>query len=295
MTDPHLHRFRRGRATTVPATFAAVALFHLAVSLPAASAQSVDRILADALAAHEARLAGIRDVTIVQQVMGFPATVYMVKETVGGAPVLVPRSVGIGGPGISIDSQELGGTALSDAGQFFSDDWRSRWTLLGRGEVDGRATWRLQLTNFEGLNWTPPAPGQSNPFTPERMVLDLEADRYVPLRLEIAGTSRDGGQSRPASMVAHFQDYRTVSGFLHPFLIRMEVDMAATGMSEAELAEARAQLEALRSQLDQMPEGMRAMLQAQLDNLQRTASGDRAEIEIRTTDVRVNQGPPPGA
>lgn len=55
-----------------------------------AAAQSADEILEEALRLHEARLADVEDLTVVQEVMGSRTTVYFEKKTRDGHPMLVP-------------------------------------------------------------------------------------------------------------------------------------------------------------------------------------------------------------
>ncbi|GEM_PF-610738 len=275
----------------------ALALSALGLSmLPATlSAQSPQQILQRALDAHEARLASVDDLTIRQEVLGFPSVVFMEKEMVDGRPVLRSRSVDAAGIPGGMDPGDLTGELWSDPVGMFGEAL-DRWSMEGSGSVDGRATWNLVLTDFEGLEWDATIPGEDAPFAPGSIRLELEQDRYIPLRMSLEGAVVDGGESRPVSVDVHFSDYRTVNGYLHPFLSILEVDLAQAGLSAEEVAQARAGLDELRRQLESIPEAQRAMMEQmmgdQIRMLENALSGERIQIELRVLDLQVNAGPP---
>jgi hypothetical protein len=126
-------------------------------------AQSAGQILEQALERHEERLSGVEDLTLRQEVLGFPTTAYMVKEMVGGRPILSTRSVDVGGAGI--DAGELSGDLWGDPGRLY-EEWGSRWSLEGQATVAGVSAWRLSLTNFEGLDFPDPCRGRISPSNP---------------------------------------------------------------------------------------------------------------------------------
>ena len=267
-----------------------------AIALPTLlSAQSPEQILQQALDAHEARLAGITDLTIRQEVLGFPSVVFMEKEMVDGRPVLRSRSVDAPGIPGGVDPGDVTGELWSDPVGMFGAAL-DRWSLEGAGSVEGRATWNLVLTDFEGLEWDATIPGEDAPFAPRSIRLELEQDRHIPLRMSLEGAVVDGGESRPVSVDVRLSDYRTVNGYLHPFLSVLEVDLAQAGLSEQEVAQARAGLEELRRQLETMPEAQRAMMEQmmgdQIRMLENALSGERIQIELRVLDLQVNAGPP---
>jgi hypothetical protein len=76
---------------------------------------------------------------------------------------------------------------------------------------------------------------------------------------------------------------------------------AAMGVSDADMAEARKQLDEMKKQMDQMPEAQRAMMEGMLR--QQTAAmeqmlggggGSGMTIEMRVKRLDVNTGPPGG-
>lgn len=283
------------RAFLLPAVL--VALIPLLAPSPV-TAQSAGEILTRAMEAHEVRLAGIDDLVIEQEIMGFSATTYMVKEDVDGRPVLRTRST----TGIPTGAGEMDPGDV--AGEIWADPWGvykdgiERWTMEGEGSVDGSPTWRLGLTDFEGLDWNATVPGQDAPFEPRRLLVEVEKERLIPLELEVEGEVMDGGELRPLALQMRFTDYREVEGYLHPFLMTMELDMAAAGVSADDAARARNGLEELQRQLEEMPDSQRQMVEQmmgeQLRAFEGMLAGEGLQVELRVTDLRVNGGPPGG-
>jgi len=260
------------------------------------SAQSAQEILAQALELHDARLAGVDDVTVTQEVMGIPMTSYMVREVVDGRAVLRPHSTRT--PGFEGDMD------FDAAEAFWADPWElyesaaDRWVLEGSGAVDGRSTWSLRISDFEGLDLDLGMPGNAGSFELGHMAMEMDRELLVPLRISFEGDVRDGGQPRPVSMELHFSDYRDVEGYLHPFVTSIDLDLASSGISEEELAQAQAGMAELQRQLEQMPEAqremVRGMMQEQLQAMEAVLAGEGVEVELRVLDLQVNNGPPAG-
>lgn len=260
-------------------------------------AQTAEQVLSQALDRYEQRMAGVQDVTIQQEVMGFSSTVYLVRETVDGRAVLRPRTVQAAA-GVEMDPTEDLSEVWADPGALF-DEHAHRWTLEGESTVGDRPAWRLELTDFTGIDWAETAPGQDEPFEPTRMVIELDRERFVPLTMLMEGEVLDAGEAHPVRVNVRFEDYREVDGYLHPFRTVTETDLAETGLSPEEVAEAQQALEELREHLRGMPEEQRRMMESamgdQLQQLERMAAGDGFEVEVVVTDLRVNAGPPGGA
>jgi len=291
---------RQGRQ--VPRAIAPAGRFGLGLAflgvaaIPAALAgQAPGDILQRALAAHETRLSGVDDLTIRQEVLGFPSVIFMEKEMVDGRPVLRSRSVDAAGIPGGMDPGDMTGELWSDPVGLFGDAL-DRWTLEGTGSAEGRPTWQLSLTDFEGLSWDATIPGEDAPFHPRSIWLELEQDRHIPLHMALEGEVVDGTERRPVSVEVRFSDYQEVNGYLHPFLSVLEVDLAQAGLSAEEVAQARAGLDELRRQMESIPEAQRAMMEQmmgdQIRMLENALSGERIQLELRVLDLQVNTGPP---
>lgn len=275
---------------TVLAVAAAAALLG---ALPIA-AQSVNQIFEEVIARDAARLAGVNDLTIVQEVMGLPTTIRMVKEMVDGRPVLRVHSAEAGLLG-GVGADQMGSSAWTDIGGYYAEA-ADRWRLEGRGEVDGRSTHRLLLDDLEGLDIQPPVPSDEVAMTFQSLEMELDEERLVPLRMTMVGEVIEDGAARPATIVVTMSDYREVDGYLHPFLTVMETDMASAGVTPEQAEQARQGIEEMRRQLEQVPEAQRQMIEQmlgpQMEMMQNMLQGDRLRLELRVTELRVNAGLP---
>jgi hypothetical protein len=280
------------RALSTVVVWTAVAGGLLVLAPERAEAQTARDILARALEANTSRLAGIENLTIRQDVMGMSMVTYLEKEMVDGYPVLWPRQVGAMGMEMEDDSWEF----LTNPRDLYGRS-AEHWTLEGRGSVDGRATWRLSIEgkDIPGMD-EDPWDDDDALFEAGRMIMDLDQERLVPLRIEIDGLQgTETGGTVPMSMVMSFSDYREVQGYLHPFLMVMEMTMGE-GADPAELAEAREQWAEFQRQMEQMPPEQRRMMEEmmgdQIRMFEGMVSGDPVRSEIRVTELLVNRGPP---
>jgi hypothetical protein len=282
-------------STLAMALWTALGAGLLALVPERAEAQSAREIMARALDENSRRLAGIENLTMRIEAMGISMTTYLEKEMVDGYPVLWPREVGGMGMGLEIDEEPW--EFLTNPRDMYGGA-AEHWVLEGRGSVEGRATWRLSIdgANIPGIadaDWG----DDEAVFEAGRMVMEMDQERLVPLRMEIEGIQEmEGGRSVPMSIAMTFSDYREVGGYLHPFLTVMEVTMGEGGMDPAELAEARRSLEEFQRQLEQMPPEQRRMMEEmmgeQIRAFEGMLSGEPMLTEVRVTEILVNQGPP---
>ena len=285
-----LHPGRGKRTSVVFVALAVLASLH--GPAPSLHGQNAQEILAQAMERYEQNLAGVENITVRQEVMGVETTAYMVRGTVGGHSILQPMEVDA--TGAEVDPLEEVGDLWASPHELYVS-LADRWTMEGRGTVDGRETWLLSLSDPEALDWDMPT-GPAGGFTPERVELELAVDDLVPLAMRISGQGTASGGPQSFGMQIRFSDYRTVSGYLHPFLISLETDGAAPGVSEAEMEEARRGLAELEREMENMPEAQRAMMERmmgdQIQMLREMVEGGGLQLEIRVTDLQVNAGPP---
>lgn len=301
MDRPRRTPFARAARTGFPFALPALGVLIAATLLPAgaAQAQSAREILTRALEANNERLSGVENVTIRQEAMGMATTTYLEKEILDGHHVLRPRQVEAGGMNLEMDD---------DPWELWSDpralyvDMVDHWVLEGAGSVDGRSTWRLSLDgqHLRDAEWDEPDMGDDGEFDVDRVLLELDQDRLVPLGMELDGTMRDGGQSRPMSMSISLGDYREVQGYLHPFLTVVESDLGGdSGFTEEEIAEARQAMEEYRRALEEAPPAQREMMERmmgdRMEMFEEMLAGEGIRIEMRVQEVLVNRGPPGGS
>lgn len=278
---------------------AAFALSLTAVAtLPSpANGQSAADLMRGAMDAQAARLAGVNDVTLTQDIMGMSVGVYMEKRTLGGTPVLVPVSTIMAGQVSPIPQDDM----AADWANPFQQAWVDRVRLEGPEQVDGRSVRILVMDDFTGLEM-PRMPGQTDratDFRPKSMRFSLDDD-YLIRKMEMdAEAVRDDGTAAPLHLIVYMEDYREVDGYLHPFRTRT-ITEGMLGAANVDQEELRAQLEAMRGQIASAPEAQRGMMERmmgpQLERLQAMLSSEEGEMEMTmvVTDLKVNAGPPGG-
>lgn len=254
----------------------------LMLSAATAAAQSADEVIRAAYEHHEKRMAGIDNYTVVQQVMGVEAVSYYEKQLVDGRSVY--RLVETSG----MENSE------EDIGEFYYgfSKIEGRARRLGNERVEDRETHVLEVTDFSGLDFF----DQQDGFKPKQAKFYIDTEDYIIRRIWIDGEVERNGSMQAATADISLEDYRTVEGMLHPFLMRMKVSGATAGLSEEELAEARKSLEEYRKQLAEMPESQRKMVEnmmgEQIEQLEQLVESGDIEMSITVTELKVNEGPP---
>lgn len=262
----------------------------------AADAQSAQDIVQRVLDASERRMAGVENLTLRQDVMGVSTTTYMIKEEVDGYPVLRPHSVDA--MGVDVDLMEDSWDVWADPRSMYGPTM-DQWVLEGTGNVDGHETWRLSLSDLELLDWDDEEMWEEDAiFEADRLLLEVDRERLVPLRMEIEGEVQDEGGPKPVRMVMSFSDYRTVQGYMHPFLTVVEMDMGAAGLSDEEVREAREAMAEFQRELENMPPAQREMMERmmadQMEMFEQMLAGEGIRVEMQVTELLVNRGPPSG-
>ena len=247
-------------------------------------AQEGGEIMQTALDRYVERTEGVNDYTITYSgVMGSgEITTYFEKEMVDGFPVFRP---------VSVEGFE------NESGGF--DPYRKfpeiaeRADYEGTEEVDGIDAHVVSIDDFEGLDVSPPNPGQGD-FEPERMTLWIDGSDWLIRRMRIEGIAEIEGDEKPLTMVASLRDYRTVEGMPFPYetAITVEGALAASGMSDEEAAETRQKLEDMREQLANMPEEQREMMERlmgpQIEQLEEMVGSGTFEMTLEVKDLQVN-------
>jgi hypothetical protein len=246
-----------------------------------AVAQDAEEIINAAIERYEQRMAGVENYTLVQEVMGFETTSYYEKQTVDGRTMY--QMVGA----YTDDSQDNMGEMYNG---FLEVAGRAKFS--GNEKVEGHDTYVLAVDDFSGLSFY----SEDDDFKPKKGLFYLDTSEYVIRRIEMEGTVERDGKSQPATADMYFEDYRSVEGMLHPFLIQMNISGVTSGMSEEEVEKARKDLEEMRKQMDEMSESQRKMMESmmgpQIEKLEEMLNSGSIEMSVAVKELRVNQGPP---
>lgn len=171
---------------------------------------------------------------------------------------------------------------------------KARSRVVGQDTLGGRPAIILEADN---LNRVDSFDGRE--FTAERLRLWLDADRKVPLRMQIEGVISEGNESRPVTIQRDDSDYRTIPGcgdLYRPFSSVMRLSGMLSPAEQAELQQAQAQMADLDQQLAAMPPAQRDMIMQQmgpqLKMIENMARGGGIEVVTEVVELRCNAGLP---
>lgn len=263
--------------------------------------QSAADILNRTLETYEHRMEGIDNYTLVQEVMGMESVMYFEKEIAGGRPVVHLKHLTVAGR-----SMNTAGDAEKGWDQFYAmvPEFASHAHYLGRDEVQGFPVHVVEVRDLHELDFIDVPQPDDAEFRWDTAKLFIDSDLWVVRRAEIAGQVTKNGQSHDVTSVTDLKDYRDVHGMLHPFLVTVQMQGlgAAVGASDADVAEARKQLDEMKKQIDQMPEAQRAMMEqmlrqqtAAMEQMLGGGGGNGMTVEMRVKRLDVNTGPPGGS
>ena len=275
-------------AATVAPLAVVVAPVAVVMTATPVAAQTGPDIMRSMMERQLARLAGIENLLIEQEVMGVSTTLYLVKETVNGQPTLVPRMNIVGGEAMPI-SGDVPLSGWSGSPEFYVQ-WADRFELDGSAEVNGHPAYRLALTDFSGIDLGSP-PGQSMAMRPSSATLYLDQADLVPLQLEIEMEVDLPFGGQPAKFMLVLDDYEDVAGYLHPLKSLMSWDglMNLIGNGQ-DAADVQQQLADLEERIRDASPAQRIMLQRMLAPLREMLAGE--PVETNVTRLQANVDPP---
>lgn len=270
-------------------TLAWLVLSTLSASPAVVAGQDAREILRTALQRYEERVADIDDYTVIEDIDGMRASIRFEKEMVDGHPVFRARVLP-GGDLQAVPGGDRQQAARSPA--IFAEIRDVRVT--GSETLDGRPVWVLEVPDAGQLGL-----GGSG-FTPSTLEIHLDQERYVPLRMRLAGRMDAEGQSHDVTMVTRLEDYRDVQGLLHPFRTTVTVEGLMGGMSDADRGEMQDEMQRMQEQLASLPPEQRSMMEQQMRNMpqmrqimemmEAQSAGKDLEMTIQVQEVRVNEG-----
>jgi hypothetical protein len=267
----------------------------LLVLAPAALAQSAEEVMREALARYESEMAGIRDYTLTQEVIGNEVTTYA-ERTEGGGPLAYTYFVVT--PGGLYDTSEGEGHATANNPFLMLDRVADEARYVGKEDVGGVRSHVLAVDDFGDIAREAGAipPQADGEFDIDEATFYLGTDDYRLRKMTMEGTMTNDGRTSPVRFETVFSDFRTVDGFTTPFRTEMTMRGMEGQMSDAEREDARRQLEEARKQMEQMPPAQRQMMERmmgdQLEKLEQMLGGEGFAMEIVVTDVAVNTGRP---
>jgi hypothetical protein len=172
---------------------------------------------------------------------------------------------------------------------------KSSSRIAGRETVGGRQAIIIESVDINHVQ----AIEGGGQFTTRNLRLAVDAEKNVPLRMEVQGVMTQGGESRDVTMVREDSDYRTVPGcgsMYKPFRSVMRMAGMMSEEEKAQMRQAQAQMADMEKQLAAMPPEQREMVMRQMGpqmKMMKSMSADGGmEIETSVTELRCNAGLP---
>lgn len=249
-----------------------------------AAGQSAAEVVDDALQRFEQRMEGVRDYTVVQEVMGFESSTTYERRTVDGHTVFLPRETeGSEAATQTPESYQAMLTALGDRG-----------THDGTESVEGVDCHLLTLEDFSGDAFQDLAPPEAEgEWTPERLRFWIDRDELLPRKMTMEGTVTTEQGSRPVTLTALLRDYREVDGVVHPFRTEVRTEGLTPSMSPEERARMEASMEKLKKKMEQMSpeqrEMMEQMMGGQLEKMEEMLATGALDLTVEVKEIRVNE------
>jgi len=247
-------------------------------------AQSASDLVHSMLEAHDARIEGVENYTLVQAVMGFETETYFEKHTVEGRSVFRASFAGLGG------QKNSPATGVEDV-YALGEDLARRSEYRGRERVGDYEVHVLDITDLSGTGFGSNV-AQDSEFEPMRGSVFLDAESYVPRRFVFEGEMTRSGSTLPLTAIMEMGDYREVEGLLIPFRTVTTIE----GLAAAIDPEVKAQFEEMQLELEALPAHQRTMIielmAEQMEQFEAMMVDDSAPmvVEVLVTDVRVNKG-----
>lgn len=268
----------------------------------ALGAQSAQEIMEDAWEAYTERMADVQDYTVTHSVMGMSSTIHFVRSEVDGRVVFLPDMSQMQ-PAGPAEGTGQPAPAQFDGQYFMRPEIAERMTVEGRESVDGNECWIVALNDFEGIELGGLSGAQSD-FEPESMRMFMDADEYIPRRIDMAGSIAGPDGPRPMSTSALMTDYRDIEGLLYPFRVEISSEGLGGAMGarmggqtpeqQAQMQEAMARM---RAELEKLPPEQRAMAERMMEaqmggGMEAMLEEAMSDMVVETTEVKVNVGPP---
>ncbi|MEM7764188.1 MAG: hypothetical protein AAF290_08900 [Pseudomonadota bacterium] len=163
-------------------------------------------------------------------------------------------------------------------------------TLVGEESIDGKATWHIRAENLDYQQ-----PGSGDAFTIDDYDLWIDKNALVAVRMAMTGNGVVEGQQRDMDMQMDFSDFRQVAGsqMLEPYTQTMRTSGMLGDEEQAQIQEARAQLEEFDREMAEMPAAQRKMMESmmgeQIKMMRELAESGGVTMQTTVAAITVNQ------
>ncbi len=265
---------------------AAILLLVAVAGAPTAAAQSVDAVVNEMRARYQTQLETV-DTYIVETNQ---YTSYYRKTTQGDDVAYETEmrwkdsGAGMFGGAGAMPSLQPGLAQL--------DTLALKSSYAGTETVDGRSCHVLRIDDASALSGDRAPLLNSDQTQQGETRLYIDAERYVPLRLESEVTVERNGEAQTLRPRILLSNYRTTDGLTLPWAMEMKMENLDATISAAEREQARQSLEQMEQRMQEMPEEQRQMMEGmmknQLEQLRNILDEGSIQFAIEVQDVKVN-------
>jgi len=171
-------------------------------------------------------------------------------------------------------------------------------TYEGTETIDGRRCHVLRIDDLTALSDSRMPAMAGVPDNPGSMRMYIDADRSVPLRMDMEVTTTQGGDTQTLQPRVAFSDYRTTDGLTLPWMMEMTMESVNASISPEEREQARQSLEELEARMKELPEAQRrmmeGMMEGQMEQLRSILDDGSIRFTVEVQSVEVNVPLPDG-
>ena len=179
------------------------------------------------------------------------------------------------------------GSAEAQEGFSGMEDFAETARLVGKEDVDGRKAFHLRADDLNRAQVM-----EGGEFTLSSISLWIDAENYVPLKLQMDGIATNGKEKRPVRIEKLDQDYRKVagSGMYESFRQVMRIGGIMSAQDQKEMQKAQKEFARFEKEMQQMPAAQRDMIMRQMgpqmEMMKKLASGGGFEIVTEIHSIR---------
>lgn len=162
----------------------------------------------------------------------------------------------------------------------------------GTETIDGRRCHVLRIDDPAALSERPMPKSAAETARQGETRLYIDAERYVPLRMESEVTVEQRGTPQTVRPRIFFSDYRTTDGLTLPWRMEMKMENLNASISPEEREQARQSLEEMEARMEQLSEEQRQMMEgmmkSQLEQLRTILDEGAINFMVEVQSVTVN-------
>jgi hypothetical protein len=194
----------------------------------------------------------------------------------GGAPNLSPQNLKLFAMGAEAQEEFSG-----------IEEFAGMARLVGKERLGGRQAFHIRNEEINRTQAT-----DDGEFTINSISLWIDAEKYVPLKLQMDGIAKSGNETRPIRIEKLDEDYRTVadSNMYESFRQVMRIGGILSAKDQKEMQKAQKGFAKFEKEMQQMPEAQRNMIMRQMgpqmEMMKKMASGGGFEVVTEIHSIR---------